>query len=237
MPKVEDYKITLMENTRNWSDEIQPAVDLIASLDGDLGDISDIDLSLASSITKNDNVFKSSKIFQEFGGFFDSKEETNIKLALLDLLKSELSDNSLLYPLLRVEYTDGNSHSLLGSLEKVKDLLLSLKLTLEIKGDITPQEKMELLDAVIRLNGFNPSTKAMLNTLSENIFGNSYNCLSYSLIGYIIGQEMKWPVSMVITRNHAYLRWDDGKVAFNFDQGEIHSDEHYKNQFDTFPEK
>lgn len=61
------------------------------------------------------------------------------------------------------------------------------------------------------------------------------NCLSTSLLYFLIGRELKLPLKLIFLPRHAMARWDDGKTVLNIettDHGRICSNERVMNHFD-----
>lgn len=106
----------------------------------------------------------------------------------------------------------------------------------ELLYNASPRKKLRILDLYLKHNGFSYSDDAGIETLSDNFIDNKFNCLTYALVGYVVGRELGWPIHIVCTRNHVFLRWDNGKTRINFDQGKFTTDELYRAEFQIFPE-
>lgn len=66
---------------------------------------------------------------------------------------------------------------------------------------------------------------------TRNVNASHVDCDSFSHIVLAVAHEMGWPVHFVPVPMHAFVRWDDGKTRFNFDQGTIKNDAYYRSFF------
>ncbi len=68
-----------------------------------------------------------------------------------------------------------------------------------------------------------------LNGIIERKMG---ACYSIPLIFYAIGKRLNYPVHLVLTKEHQFIRWDDGKERFNVETTrssfKVYSEDHYK---------
>jgi len=65
------------------------------------------------------------------------------------------------------------------------------------------------------------------------------NCLSTSLLYYLLAKELKLPITLAFAPSHAFVRWDDGKEILNIEttnQGQVFHDKGALKAMDLGPE-
>jgi tetratricopeptide (TPR) repeat protein len=65
-------------------------------------------------------------------------------------------------------------------------------------------------------------------SLIDNLLKGELDCDTLTIIFLAIGHEFKWPLYAVPAPEHFFIRWNDGKYTFNFDQGDIDPDAYYE---------
>lgn len=100
--------------------------------------------------------------------------------------------------------------------------------------DYSAQETLKLVYTAMLFNGIKltsgPENHARL--FVEDIDAQTVDCLSSSLLALSVAHETGWPVYLVRTPGHAFVRWDDGAGnIFNMDHGKSYDDEYYINKY------
>jgi tetratricopeptide (TPR) repeat protein len=97
-------------------------------------------------------------------------------------------------------------------------------------GKISPHRAVELLNRCLLVDRkvIYLSNRYWRDSLfTAALLDNRGNCLSTSLLYYLVARELDLPVHLAFAPEHAFVRWDDGTTVFNIettDRGSLFSD-------------
>ncbi|MDD4179813.1 MAG: tetratricopeptide repeat protein, partial [Candidatus Margulisbacteria bacterium] len=152
--------------------------------------------------------------------------------------QKDFSPNNIIHQVLSIESEMHSEADIKRAYEILGAVLTQVKQ--EINNDLTDQEKVQLVYAILRRQAF--TFEAQSEPLfTNNLLRRSVDCDSSSLIVLAIAQELDWPVSLVYVPLHVFVRWQGHYYAsftwrqntssFNVDYGNINSDEYYRQEF------
>ncbi len=96
--------------------------------------------------------------------------------------------------------------------------------------ELTPQERLSTVYEVLDEWQLLGSKNGHKSLFTQNLLSGDLDCDDSCLVVLAIAFEYDWPVRLVPRRDHAILRYDDGRLTFNMDFGQILTDEHYQRE-------
>jgi len=127
---------------------------------------------------------------------------------------------------------------------KVRKILNIVKRRSHLADD--PESKLKLVYDAMKEAGIQ-FRRQRSSVFAENLKDGVFDCEASSLVVLAIARELDWPVYLVRTPSHVFVRWDDGKYKFNMDivnmenrwdrksLGNVYSDKCYKKFFNLSP--
>ncbi len=117
--------------------------------------------------------------------------------------------------------------------EKVKEILRFVRKR-TVSTELKPEDKLRIVYDVMKQLGIgfwgqdnDDNFISSINTKEKNL-----DCDLSSFVVLAIAHELNWPINLIRTPGHTFVRWDDGKgKKFNVDFGDIYPDEYYLREY------
>lgn len=220
-------------NSKDWSMDIQPDIDVLYNLDGEPYFLSDADLEVAERedcrrfSSSNSNV---SRIICNASSSNPSVTQWE-KAKAIEGLRSCLSKNNPIHELLKMEREIIGNSEVDAAYEIIGRILIKVKDHLLGNPSLSPKDRMLEVFRIMKENGikFRPVHHSILaRALQEG----GLDCDGASITAYGISNEFNWPVTAKMSTEHVFLCWLNGDtVLFNIDAGRIRTDAEYIDQF------
>lgn len=223
----------LLENTRNWPEEIQREIDQIAALDGDASSISMDDLFTASTEFCNTSASETltGKIICEGKDNWTVGAVWNAAAKLEALKDRKLSAKNDVHWHLDKEAKIVGEDKKKQAYEILQDIKQIYLEHLGEKTNISDKDKLILVYLVLQDIGFVFENHGNEPLFTNDLINKKLDCDTSSFVVRALAEEFGWPVHLVVIPEHVFVRWNDGKVAFNIDGGKILPDAYYRKNF------
>jgi len=96
--------------------------------------------------------------------------------------------------------------------ETLDSLLAKARDKIDVKSE--PQKILADIGELLRESGFGYKNNGLLSHALET---KQLDCKHYSFLYYSIGEELGLPLHIVLAPEHVFVRWDDGKEAYNWE--------------------
>jgi tetratricopeptide (TPR) repeat protein len=220
---------TFLPNTGDWAEDIQPEIDFLFGLDGDSSSLSHEDLSLAEHAFCDGNA--NGEVSKLICGNSNLTGTTSLwKVANgIDDLRSKFSPDNPVHKHERMEAAALGEEKVREGHVFLEKVLARVKNELAKHPDLSPMEKTTLVYTVMEDLGVVFGARETL-LFSQDTSELCMDCDSSSLVLMAVGYELKWPVHLVVTGRHAFVRWQDEEGGFNIDYGQHIPDQYYKDR-------
>lgn len=146
------------------------------------------------------------------------------------MFEKTFSPDNPIHDLLFIESELYSYDKITNAYQFVTDIMDKMRLAMS-QGDIGPLAKLKLVYDLIDRAGIKLRPQDDESFIS-NIMRKVLDCDTSSFVVYSVAHEFGWPVYLVRTPSHVFIRWDDGKdIRFNIDYGKINNDGHYVLEF------
>ncbi len=138
-------------------------------------------------------------------------------------------DNPI-HDLMFVESEHSSPHEIVKAYSIMEKILKKVKK--DLKSADTPQKKLKLIYDAMKQVGINFNDKQKDHLFVDNINKKVLDRDTSSFVALAIAHELDWPVYLVNTPGHAFVRWDNAAGArINMDLGSIRTDKYYIDKF------
>jgi tetratricopeptide (TPR) repeat protein len=144
----------------------------------------------------------------------------------------ELSSDNIINHLLLVESRLSTNEDVRKAYDKINEIVAKAKE--KVKGIENPKDMLKTVYLMLKKD-FRISFKSQDNALFiDNLLRGkrgkrgALDCDTSTFLFLAVAHELKWPLHAVNSREHTFMRWDNGKDTFNFDYGEVFPDIFYE---------
>ncbi len=220
--------VTLLENTHDWPKGVQGEVDSIASLDGDDSSISGDDMFIALGMFCSPSLL-SILTWKIINWKTDALWRGSSRL---ESPKGEFSATNKVYWHLDKEAALAGEDKKRQAYEILKEIKQRYLERLAETPNISDQDKLKLVYQVLLEMGFIFGRQGSTSFI-DNLVSKQLDCDTSSFIVRALAEEFGWPVHLIAVPEHVFVRYGDGKEAFNIDFGIILPNDYYVKKYNV----